>query len=149
MKKAVLMIAVLVLMVLHVSCGEEIDDNGMEEEGENDELLEEMEGMEYVLNYMEQEFPINEREPLPYDGLGATDGIAIRIGEDLVEFYDFSEVGDQELADQAIDDALNTGTVNIEGTVFPAVYNEEHQVMLVDYENHPQGEAIKERFEEL
>jgi hypothetical protein len=163
MKRLLLILILVSLIMVMTSCGEDateengIDDqNGINEEGGQEapdngsaEEPEELEGMEYVIDYMEQEFPINEREPVPYDSLGATDGIAVRIGRELIEFYDFSEVGDEELAREAIDEASNNGTVNIDGAVFPAVYNEEYQVMLVDYEDHPQGVEIKARFDDI
>lgn len=158
MKRLMAMLLLIFLVLFLAACGEYNDtetgngeDNSSGEqvpEEENDEEpAEELEGLDFIVDAIEENFTVTALDPIPYESLGAVKGVEIRIGRDTVELYEFDPDGNS--GEETIEDAETTGNINRGAERVSAVFNENHNVMLVNYENHPMGIEIKEMFEEL
>lgn len=157
MKKFMVPVLLLSLLIFMGGCGETNDEEDLNNEelsqGENSEDTEEpeevLEGLAFVIQALEEGFTVTSQEPTAYEMLGATEGVVLRIGRDAIELYEFDPDEEGDTARENIQSALENGNIIMEGMEFSAVYNENRNVMLVDYEDHPQGIEIKEAFENM
>jgi len=100
-------------------------------------------GLGAAIAGLEAEFDVGERTMKAFGMIGAEDGFGLIVNGEEIELYKFDPKSDNAKR------AKETGTMQVNGWSFPAVYNEKLDVALIRHDEHPQGDKIKRVFEDI